>query len=81
MGGRYCFAKNSGEYTLFPEGMFEFRGCTDPEGYKIVGRARILETGDEGFDEAFDKLCLYRRKFPIPSVIEISVELVADQSS
>ena len=45
------------------------------KGYKIVGEARILETGDESFDEAFDKLTAYiGQKFTILSVIEISAE-------
>ena len=43
------------------------------KGYKIVGKARILETGDESFDVAFDKLTAYfGQKFTILSVVEIS---------
>lgn len=61
-----------------PKVCLSFVDALTQKGYKIVGKARILETGDEGFDEAFDKLTAYiGGKFPIPSVIEISVELVA----
>ena len=39
-----------------PNVCLSFVDALTQEGYEIAGQARILETGDEGFDEAFDKL-------------------------
>jgi len=58
-----------------PNACLSFVDDLTQKGYKIVGQARILETGDEGFDEALDKLTTYiGQKFPILSVVEIPAE-------
>ena len=52
-----------------------FVDVLNQKGYKVVGKARILETGDDGIDEAFNRLTAFiGQKFTIQSVIEVLSE-------
>lgn len=68
-----------------PNTVANIRDCSDvylsfvdvltQKGFKVVGKSRILERSDDGFEEAFDQLsACVGQKFTILSVIEIIAE-------
>ena len=61
-----------------PKVCLSFVDVLTQKGYKIVGKARILEMGDHDYDEAFGQLtAIIGQKFTILSVIEILAEVAS----